>query len=237
MPRYRYVPVAEPDDRAYYVQNPWWRVLYKLERWTFVSTLKAALYKKDWELIELSEKMSKLLAERAELADVIHYEVKDAATYKADREGRSESFEMSLKEVKQKIVAPVDRPDLERLTSFLHPKITAKYGLSGKYKNPAHPENFQRKAGPQNHGPHIPGMPGAQTGFTLPEFANSASVHLMEETGVDSVIAYKEDNGGTGGDRKSRFKQLRQQHPQRDEETQAQWDKRINGMLDKNSKD
>lgn len=235
MPWFRAVQLGE-DDARIEKKNPLWKVVLTFglvySRWEPYTTVRSALNAVDWEIIESLDKLRRKLSHRKELAEIIEREVADVKRYSHDKFGVSEEFELTLKEVKERLKPYADRPDLQMITSFLNPVVIREYSLSRK---PASgPSNAGRKAGPQNHGPVTPGAPGAATAYTLPEYANRHSIHIAEQSGVDQVVAFREENKGgnnQGGDRKTRMKQLRQSNPKFPEESDNEWNNRLQTMM------
>lgn len=240
MPRYRFVPYKENDLSVQKV-NPWWLRLFTfgvVPKYQLLTTLRASEYSMIWNLISDVEKFKKKLAVLKELSDRIDREVEDAKSrLTIDRFGISDEFELSEKDAKDMFKTFADPPDTQLLLQFLNPRVIQEYALGRKPKA-HHSGHSNRPAGisserGHNSRPVAPGNSGETSLVMLQEHAQKSAIHLAEERGANEVYAFREDKPGDGkGDRKAQFKKLRQDYPQRQGESQGDWDKRINRMLD-----
>ncbi len=231
MPWMRTRPGGE-DDTIIVVKHRIWWLLGLFSRWEDYSTTKSAVNKIDWELIELKEKMLKLLAKRMALAEAAEAEYRETLGRKSDKFGISDEFFLDDKTFLERVHPYTANPDPQELLLFFNPQVIRKYQLNRKSSaQKRHDDQQHHRAGAHIAGtPIVPGNSGV-TAYTLPEFANK-SIHFAEESGADQVVAFREENRQSPKD-KDALNKLKQKHPRRPDETREEWNERLKDMLHK----
>ncbi len=223
------------DDAIIQIRKRVWWTLWLATRSEDYSTLLSAVNKIDLELIELKEKMEKKLSSRMALAEFASNSYKRVEEMKYDKFDISEWEFLDEKGFKDLVAPYTPRPDLQIVTQFLNPKVIQKYKLnqSISYRNEqkGSAQQNQRRAGGHLSGtPLVPGQSGI-TAYTFNEFADKA-IHIAEDSGVDQVVAFKENQNRNNQGNKEGLNKLKQKHPfNQNRETKAEWEARLREML------
>lgn len=238
MIKYQIRPLSRVDLT---IQILKWKFPIPWRQWIDWSTIRSRLNKKEWDIIECQDKMRKLLADRSVLFDLYLREMDEAEARARVNFGKTEPLMLTEKEFNERIGPYCDQPD-DTWISFYNPKIIREFGLNSKrldhnqYEMSYHGVNAgspQRGRAGTNAGHNVtmPGHNGAVSGYTLKEFADKA-VHIGEQTGVDQVVAFREDQGKSNpSNAKERLKQLRIEHPQYGGESANEWNNRLQRIL------
>lgn len=196
--------------------------------WYDKTTIMSAVNEIDWKLLDKIAEIEKLLSARQAMVKQAVDEMTDVSKHAFDKFMMTEPFDIDEKVFKERVRPMTARIDPQKVTLFLNPQVLRKFEYSKSYQ--PEQQSQQRRAGNHPGGrPITPGQGGQTTGYTLPEFADK-SIHIAEESGVDQVVAFREEKKDDPRVREALGK-LKQKHPKRPDETKQEWEERLKPFL------
>lgn len=230
---YRLRPLGG-DDVTVEIRKRLWYTGFLFWKWEPYSTVRSAVNEAEWKIIELIEKIEKLLAVRMALADSAENECREMLKHKMDKFGISEPLSLDDKTFKEWIKPYASRPD-DKFKMFFNPSVTRRYGLNNKPSTrdgQSHVDSPFRQGGDKGRGV-IPGGPGTIVGVMLPEHQRFSSNLRDTDDSVDQFVmdkgAQKSDGGNQAEGKKAQQRKIRQDNPFTTDrwENQKEWNEWI----------